>query len=67
LTLIEQNGSAASFFLQLADATGDTKYREAALWAFAPFTENFAEYGIYAATLGQALREAVRPRAKPIR
>ena len=65
LTLIEQNGPAASFFLALADATGDTTYREAALWAFVPFTENFAEYGIYAATLGQALGEAMQSPPKP--
>jgi uncharacterized protein len=65
LTLIEQNGPAASFFLALADATGDTTYRAAALWAFVPFTENFAEYGIYAAALGQALGEALQSPPKP--
>ena len=61
LTLIEQNGPAASFFLGLADATGDMRYRDAALWAFTPFTENFAEYGVHAANFGQALGELVQP------
>ena len=35
LTLIEQNGAAASFFLSLAQATKDAKYRDAAHWALA--------------------------------
>jgi uncharacterized protein YyaL (SSP411 family) len=62
LTLIEQNGPAASFFLALANATGAASYRDAALWAFVPFTENFAEYGIHAAAFGRALNDFFQPR-----
>jgi uncharacterized protein len=59
LTLIEQNGAAASFFLALADVTGDVRYRDAALWALSAFTGDFSSYGIHAAGFGQALNEFV--------
>ncbi|MBM4261372.1 MAG: thioredoxin domain-containing protein [Deltaproteobacteria bacterium] len=55
LTLIEQNGPAASFFLELARATGEKRYRDAALWAYQPFQADFKEYGIHAASFGIAL------------
>ncbi len=55
LTLIEQNGLAAKFFLKIAQATRKQKYRDAALWACAAFTEDFADYGIHAAIFGRAL------------
>ncbi|HEX9142815.1 MAG TPA: DUF255 domain-containing protein [Candidatus Binatia bacterium] len=55
LTLIEQNGPAASFFLALAETTGEPRYREAARWALSAFAENVSDYGIHAASLGQAL------------
>ena len=61
LTLIEQNGAAASFFLALTQTTGKESYRNAALWAFQHFTENFQENGIHAATLGRALQEYLLP------
>ena len=57
LSLIEQNGPAASFFLALAETTGARRYREAALWALCGFTEDFSDYGIHAAAFGQALGE----------
>ena len=57
LTLIEQNGAAALFFLKLAEATGELRYREAALWALSAFTGDFSSYGIHAAEFGQALGE----------
>ena len=62
LTLIEQNGAAASFFLALAAATGKESYRDAALWAFQHFTGNFPEYGVHAAAFGRALQEYLLPR-----
>jgi uncharacterized protein YyaL (SSP411 family) len=62
LTLIESNGSAASFFLQLAEASGEASYREAALWALAGFTGDVSSYGIHAAPFGQALAEYLRRR-----
>ncbi len=57
LTLVEQIGAAASFFLALADANGKDIYRDAALWAFQHSTGNFQEYGIHAAAFGRALQE----------
>lgn len=60
LTLIEQNGPAASFFLGLAETTGELRYREAAHWGLSGFTNDVGDYGIHAATLGQALGEYLR-------
>jgi uncharacterized protein YyaL (SSP411 family) len=57
LTLIEQNGAAALFFLALAQATGELKHCDAALWALSAFTGDFSSYGIHAAAFGQALNE----------
>ncbi|MGH7871796.1 MAG: DUF255 domain-containing protein [Candidatus Binatia bacterium] len=57
LTLIEQNGVAAAFFLRLAGATNLVKYRDAARWALSAFTADFAAHGIHAARFGQALGE----------
>jgi uncharacterized protein YyaL (SSP411 family) len=62
LTLIEHNGAAASFFLGLAGATGESRYRDAALWALSAFTGDFSSYGIHAAGFGQALNEFVNRR-----
>ena len=55
LTLLAENGVAATFFLSLADSTKEKKYRQAALWALSAFTDDFAPYGVYAATYGRAL------------
>jgi uncharacterized protein len=57
LALVDQNGVAAKFFLILADATNEAKYRDAALWALRAPSENAAGYGIEAAPYGQALGE----------
>jgi uncharacterized protein len=57
LTLIAQNGRAASFFLTLAEATQNSRYRDAALWALSAFTGDFSPYGLDAAPFGQALGE----------
>jgi hypothetical protein len=57
LTLIAQNGAAASFFLTLAEATQNSRYRDAALWALAAFSGDFSPYGLDAACFGQALGE----------
>ncbi len=54
LTLVEPNGIAAGFFLSLAAATGDLRWREAALWALSAFKE-FGSYGVHAAAFGRAL------------
>ena len=57
LTLIEQNGPAASLFLRMARITGENVYREASLWALSAFADGLSEYGIYGAGLGIALSE----------
>ena len=57
LTLIAQNGAAASFFLTLAETTQNSRYRDAALWALAAFSGDFSPYGLDAACFGQALGE----------
>ena len=57
LTLIEQNGAAASFFLALEESSRQLGYRDAALWALSAFTGDFNSYGIHAAGLGRALNE----------
>lgn len=57
LTLIEQNGAAASLFLALAQATNDAKYRAAARHAFSAVFGDFAQYGVHAAPYGRALEE----------
>ena len=60
LTLIEQNGAAASFFSALAKSTGEANYQDAAHWALGPFTGDFSQYGIHAAGFGRALAEFVK-------
>jgi uncharacterized protein YyaL (SSP411 family) len=62
LTLIEQNGVAASFFLALAEAARETRYHDAALWALGAFTGDFSSYGIHAAGFGRALNEFLASR-----
>src|SRR5262249_59558313 len=53
LTLIEQNGTIASFLLALAETTREPRYRDAALWALSAFPADFSSYGIHAAGIGQ--------------
>jgi uncharacterized protein len=55
LTQIEGNGAAALFFLNLAQATNELKYREAARSALDAFSGDIASQGIHAARFGQAL------------
>lgn len=59
LTDVTQNGAAASFFLELANATKESTYRDAALWALRAFTGNFRSHGIHAAKFGKALSDFV--------
>lgn len=59
LTDVTQNGDAASFFLELANATKESTYRDAALWALRAFTGNFRSHGIHAAKFGKALSDFV--------
>ncbi|HEX5022289.1 MAG TPA: DUF255 domain-containing protein [Candidatus Binatia bacterium] len=57
LTDVDQNGAAASFFLSLAQAADDTKYRESARWALDAFDGDFSAGGVQAARFGRALIE----------
>ena len=57
LTLLADNGLAASFLLKLSDATKDTRYRRAAQWALGAFTDDLSPYGVYASLFGQTLAE----------
>jgi uncharacterized protein YyaL (SSP411 family) len=57
LTLIAENGLAARFFLKIAEASGQDKYRRAADSALSAFTGDLAPYGVYAANYGRALDE----------
>jgi len=65
LTLIEQNGAAALFFLALAEVTKEIRYHEAARWALTAFTGDFSSYGIHAAAFGQALGELEKRYSDP--
>jgi uncharacterized protein YyaL (SSP411 family) len=57
LTEIEQNGAVAWFFLKLAQAANEPKYREAARWALRAFNGNLISYGVHAAGFGKAMGE----------
>jgi len=57
LTDIDQNGAAARFFLMLAEATDDPRYRESARWALDAFGGDFAAHGIHVSRFGCALLE----------
>lgn len=60
LTLLEQNGAAALFFLKIAGAAKKEEYRNSALWALSAFTEDFGSYGIHAAIFGRSLASYFR-------
>jgi hypothetical protein len=57
LTDLDQNGAAATFFMMLGRAAGDSKYHEAALWALRATGVNAAQCGVHAARFGRALGE----------
>ncbi len=52
---LPQNAAAASFFVRLADLSGDTAYREEAVWALKRFPGSHRPFGAFAAEYGQAL------------
>ncbi|HET7004453.1 MAG TPA: DUF255 domain-containing protein [Candidatus Binatia bacterium] len=60
LSLIEQNGSAASFFLRLARTGKDDRYRVAARHSLSAFVGDFGQYGVDAAPFGRALGQFLR-------
>jgi uncharacterized protein YyaL (SSP411 family) len=57
LTVIEQNGTAASFLLHLARNTNDDTYRIAARQALTAFPRELERFGVHAAPFGRALAQ----------
>jgi uncharacterized protein YyaL (SSP411 family) len=55
LTVLSQNGSAATFFLRLSEVSKEEGYREEARWALSAFSGDFETYGVHAAEFGRAL------------
>ena len=54
LTLVNQNGAAARFFLKLHDLTGKPDHLDAALWALMCYHGDFTDHGVHAAEYGMA-------------
>ena len=50
-----QNAQTASFFVRLADLTGDLSYRQQAVWALKSFPNSHRQFGAFAAGFGHAL------------
>jgi uncharacterized protein YyaL (SSP411 family) len=64
---LDQNGTTATFFLRMAEASGDPKYHQAASWALRAARADAAAYGLDASRLGRALGELLnssQPRRK---
>ena len=59
LTLLPENGLAASLMLRLSDVTGDGAFGEGAAWALGAFTGDLAPYGVFASDFGAAMAEYV--------
>ncbi|MBI2887882.1 MAG: thioredoxin domain-containing protein [Chloroflexi bacterium] len=61
LTMLTQNATAATFFLRLADLSGQQEYRDWARCALQSFPNAHREYGAYAAGYGHALARLLTP------
>ncbi len=55
LTVLSQNAEAASFFLRLAAFSGDTRFKEQAVWALKSFPNSHRQHGAFAAGFGHAV------------
>ena len=55
LAELPQNAAAASFFIRLADLSGDASYRQEAVWALKTFPGAHRGFGAFAAGFGHAL------------
>jgi uncharacterized protein YyaL (SSP411 family) len=55
VTVLTQNANVASFFVRLADLSGDIDYRKTAYWALRRFPNSHRNYGAFAAGFGHAL------------
>ncbi len=55
VTVLTQNATVASFFVRLADLSGDIAYRKTAHWALRRFPNSHRTYEAFAAGFGHAL------------
>jgi uncharacterized protein YyaL (SSP411 family) len=55
VTVLTQNANVASFFVRLADLSGDIAYRKTAYWALRRFPNAHRKYEAFAAGFGHAL------------
>jgi uncharacterized protein YyaL (SSP411 family) len=55
VTVLTQNANVASFFVRLADLSGDIDYRKTAYWALRHFPNSHRAYAAFAAGFGHAL------------
>ena len=55
LTVLSQNAEAAVFFIRLAALSGDTSFREQAVWSLKSFPNSHRQHGAFAAGFGQAV------------
>jgi uncharacterized protein len=55
VTVLTQNANVASFFVRLADLSGDIAYRKTAYWALRRFPNSHRQYEAFAAGFGHAL------------
>jgi uncharacterized protein YyaL (SSP411 family) len=55
VTVLSQNATVATFFLNLADQTGDPRYRDAAEWALHGYRGSPEIYGAFSASYAHAL------------
>jgi uncharacterized protein YyaL (SSP411 family) len=53
--VLTQNANVASFFVRLADLSGDIDYRKMAYWALRRFPNSHRTYAAFAAGFGHAL------------
>jgi uncharacterized protein YyaL (SSP411 family) len=57
VTVLTQNANVASFFVRLADLSGDIAYRKTAHWALRRFPNSHRTYEAFAAGFGHALAQ----------
>jgi uncharacterized protein YyaL (SSP411 family) len=55
VTVLTENADVASFFVRLADLSGDIDYRKPAYWALRRFPNSHRTYAAFAAGFGHAL------------
>ena len=61
MTSLTQNATTATFFIRLADLSGEAHYRDWAHWALQSFPNSHREYETFAAGYGHALALLLSP------